>query len=129
MYNYGFLQGRKYPGPETLIEVISPSPRKSLFKVNAIIDSGAVKTCLPMKTITGYAGNYKLPYRTREVTTATGRKEEARSYFVDLKVSGYLFHNIEVLALNREYALLGRDILNTLVLTLDGINLAWEMRR
>ena len=57
-----------------------------------------------------------------------GREEEQLTYLVDILVAGRTFTDFEVVASPAPYVLLGRDILNQLVITFDGPQLTLEIR-
>jgi hypothetical protein len=56
-----------------------------------------------------------------------GSEEEQLTYLVDMFVAGKAFTDIEVITSPLSYALLGRDILNQLTITLNGPQLSFTM--
>ena len=56
-----------------------------------------------------------------------GSEEEQLTYLVDIFLAGKAFTDIEVISSPLSYALLGRDILNQLIITLNGPQLGFTM--
>jgi predicted aspartyl protease len=94
--------------------------------VTAKVDTAADVSGLPQELVE----RLRLP-PTRRVRTSTYRGEptEARLHRGDLTVAGRRFTNVEWLPIGRPYALLGRNVVNDLVLELDGPRFTIEVRR
>ncbi len=90
----------------------------------AVIDSGAFKSVIP-QTLASQIG--LLP--VTEITTKgyDGREQKKPASIVNIVLDGHVFEYVEVLLINRNTALIGRDILNQLKLTLDGPKLEFEI--
>ena len=81
------------------------------------IDTGASRTMIPDNLVTDLDLR-----RTREVVirTATGMESRHYSYFVSIQIGGVMFDRFEVIAMPREYVLVGRDLINLWRLDIDG---------
>lgn len=62
------------------------------------------------------------------MTSYDGIETKRTAYFVDLEIAGHKLGSIEVVAAPRDNILLGRDVLNHFFITLNGKDLAFEMR-
>lgn len=86
--------------------------------VRALVDSGASGTTIPTSVVSELALRKISEAR---VSGAIGSAEPRSVYVVDLDFVGVLLSNHPVVALaEKEYALIGRDILNRYVTTLNG---------
>jgi hypothetical protein len=111
-YNVSFQP----PAPTLYIEAISPSTsvRRSIL---AKLDTGADETIIPEDL----AADFNLIVRGQSLTSAfDGSIQRYLSYTIDLVVAGHHFIDLEVTAAPTNYVLLGRDVLNELVITLNG---------
>ena len=81
-------------------------------------------TCLPRSVIETLKS---LRSSSIEVLGYTRVPTIRRTSFLDLDVKGQIFKNIETLPIDSDYGLLGRDVLNQLILRLDGPALIWSI--
>lgn len=107
---YGYLQNRQCPSPETIITIFNPSDNSKVREVEAIFDTGAVKTCLPEQDIRKLG---RLHYSRVTTRGFNGNTSELRTYCINIQLGNNLFPNIEVVAISQHFGLIGRDILNT----------------
>jgi predicted aspartyl protease len=126
VFRYGPIQHKRVPAPQISVRVSSPQQEHLRSEVEALVDTGAAMTCIPEKIIAQLDKDC-LQYNVRTVTGATGQQENRCSYIVHLHIAECDFRDIEVIALDRDYALIGRDILNEYELTFDGPNKIWEV--
>ena len=93
--------------------------------VYAVIDSGASRTCIPA----GAVKFLSLVQKGDVLTSGATIKERKRlpRYIVDLRFLGHDFPANAVLGVERPHALIGRDILNEYVTTLDGPSLQFTI--
>ncbi len=127
MYTYGNSQGIHIPAPEIELHAAIPNNPSCTASVVSIVDTGAVKTCVPESFIERLRrDNLELDYRWAHATGPGGRID-VRVYTVDLKVGHTEFSDFEVIALSKSYGLIGRDILNAYRVILDGPNGSWEV--
>ncbi|OCQ97927.1 hypothetical protein BCD67_01995 [Oscillatoriales cyanobacterium USR001] len=126
MFRYGHFQNRWTPGPQAIIQIYSPQDPSLSAKVNAIVDSGAVLTAIPQWTIEEIDdGN--LEYTWITVKGAIGIGERRKTYIINLRLGNYYFPDLEVVALDKECALIGRDILNEYRVILDAPKGRWSI--
>ncbi|NJO84209.1 MAG: hypothetical protein HC828_16425 [Blastochloris sp.] len=104
------------PVPALYIEAISPSTsvRRNIL---AKLDTGADETIIPEDL----AADLNLLLRGQSLTFAFDNSTQLYlSYTIDLLITGHNFIDLEVTAAPITYILLGRDVLNEFVITLDG---------
>jgi predicted aspartyl protease len=93
--------------------------------VRGILDTGADRTQIPE----ALAQDLRLrPTGDLPVTSANNTKSISRLYVVDVEFDGRSFPTIEVIASQLPIALVGRDILNTLVAEFDGPAREYSLR-
>ncbi|NET09168.1 MAG: hypothetical protein F6K16_31590 [Symploca sp. SIO2B6] len=116
---YGYLQRGGYVCPQCVARVRSPGVDEGGIAVDAIIDSGASRTCLPRSLIRALGD--LIQGNPVEVRTCNGSKR-VRTFFVDIEVEDVTFPRLEIIELpdERKHAMVGRDILNHFKLILDG---------
>ncbi len=100
------------------VEIYSSCAEKRPVKVNAIIDTGAQISCIPEKILKGMGIK---DYSYEAVRFFSG-KQEIKSYFINLSFGNINIQNTKVLAIDSDYGLLGRDILNQMAIFIDGPN-------
>ena len=83
------------------------------------LDTGSDKTVIP-KYLVDKLNLQKHDERT--VQLANGTEVLESMYFVYIKIGETKFELMEVVALDRNYVLVGRDLINLWTLTLDGKN-------
>lgn len=125
MLSYGNLQNQTSLSPQALITLSNPSSSSQSCQVDAIVDTGALMTCIPESEIKklGEALLYKLII----VRDFNGNTQRRKTYFIDISIADYEHKNIEVIAISKEYALIGRDILNQHKIILDAPNQRWSI--
>ena len=69
------------------------------------------------------------PVRTVRASGFAGAAQEVVVYRVDVEIEGLLFPRVEAIAVNRPYVLVGRNVLRTLVVRLDGPRERLDLRR
>lgn len=93
--------------------------------VPAKLDTGASRTVIPKSVAAA------LNLKTMGKMLAQGfdgSLDRYPVYYIALEVAGVRFSTLEVIAAERKDVLLGRDVLNHFVLTLDGKALTLEMQ-
>lgn len=128
MEKYGNLQHKSIPGPQIQVCAISPNLDSLVVEFGAVIDTAAVVTCVP-ETVILQLDESKLAYSIRKVRGAVGKETTRKSFIVNLKIKDCIFENIEVITLDKEYALIGRDILNRYNVFFDGPNGIWGVEK
>ena len=124
---YGFLQTRIYPGPQCSVEIYNPSNPRQHVEIHAIVDSGAVLTCIPKRTILE-VGNL---VRDRDVCVSGANNNDLReTYYVGIRLPDFQA-DIPLLRIisipNKPYVYIGRDIINKYKIALDARNSVWKL--
>ncbi len=85
---------------------------------NAIVDSGADVTLIPSAILSALGADF---VGFTQVQEAHGRTRNLSAYHIGIRIGDHLFQFVRVLADNLgEEVILGRNVLNQLVVTLDG---------
>jgi predicted aspartyl protease len=111
------------PAPSLTIRFSRPSSTRS-GELQAKLDTGADITVLPQHVINELR---LVPARRISVSSFDQREVWRYTYFVDLSFQSFIFKMAEVIGAVRRDALLGRDILNLLKITLDGKTLSFNL--
>ena len=98
--------------------------RKSVSEV-ALIDTGSGITTVTDRVVRALGLN---PIGEILVRGATGPSEQKRLYRADLDFCGSRYKNHGLTLLNASYMLVGRDILNDWITTLDGPKLKFWLK-
>lgn len=98
---------------------IGPSGEETVRReLIAFIDTGADVTMLPSDTLRGAGGRLVEEGRMRGIT---GEAEIVNLYSIAVHIAGITIHGIRAAAMKKNSeAILGRDVLNQLELTLNG---------
>jgi predicted aspartyl protease len=128
MHSYtGDYDNRNYDPAAPVVEigVAKPGSQKPSVHLVALIDSGADATMLPINALQTANARY---VATRQMRTAGGHTVVVETYLVTLFVGPFLFPGIEAIAAaERGEVILGRDALNHMVVTLNGLANVVEM--
>jgi hypothetical protein len=88
------------------------------MRVNALIDSGADASMLPIQVLQAVGAQY---IETRYIRGVTGTRQAAETFLAIIQVGPQLVVTSDAIAVVQgEDTILGRDVLNSLVVTLDG---------
>jgi hypothetical protein len=115
------------PAPLARVTLRDPTTGATILRVPMLLDSGADVTLLPQSgvqrlgVVSEQAGEI-------ELVGFDGRRSTAPIVRVDLILLGKTFKG-RYLTFDQECGILGRDILNHLVLLLDGPALTWHERK
>ena len=122
---YGTVQGVTTPAPQATVVALSPTNGRQTREIPAVLDSGSAMTCVPMADIRRLGRNLEYSYMLCQ--GPVGKPERRRVYIINLRIAdcGTVFEDVEVVAIGRDYALIGRDILNSYKVVLDGSHLQW----
>lgn len=108
------------PFPALPIVLRSIEEGESTDVYTAHIDTGADSTLVPSALIDAIGAD---EYATARLRSHWGEHREVSLYLVDMEVAGELLPSVEVIADDRSSdILLGRNVLNRLILLLDGYN-------
>lgn len=114
------------PSPIARIEVSNPYDSKNKLKnVKAILETGAGVTSIPESIIKELGS---LQYTTISVRSPLDRNRiiSKRLYSVIIELDGQE-NEVEVLTIPRDYAIIGRDILNQYKIILNGPEETWSI--
>jgi len=112
-----YRQVDKVPAPMVTMKVSAPdSPRGK--PVDAMVDSGAYMSVIPE----GIAEEFKLVSLTTVDVKPYDEKEpkKKKAYFVDIEILGVLFPYVKVVLTPWSIGLIGRDLLKSFIVMLDG---------
>lgn len=105
------------------VEVRNPQTG-AVQQVLAKLDTGADSSIIPLdvaRTLT------LQPFDQLLSIAFDGQTSILESYLVELLIAGYLFVDLEVAAASLPYVLLGRDVLNELIVTMNGPLMFFEI--
>lgn len=104
--------------PALTIGIGSPRSNVAQNEVTALVDTGADVTMIPLSILRSSGGRVKEKGQLRGIL---GEPVIVNRYLITVYVAGYAIRGIRAVALkdNRE-AIIGRDVLNQLELTLNG---------
>ncbi len=96
--------------PECSLDIVNPMESEKLVKkVLAFPDTGADMTMIPQECIPNLGNLIRgQPIQFRGVNGI----RTLQTYIVDIRISGYTFPSLEVVAIPKNHVLIGRDILN-----------------
>lgn len=118
VYTYDYNHDFAPAAPFAEIQVTAPDTSDKIT-VSAMIDSGADATLLPRDLLSRINAR---PIDTRTLRTVTGIRTTVNLYRVNLELGPHLIKNIHAVGnTSSEGAILGRDVLNHLIITLNGL--------
>jgi predicted aspartyl protease len=94
--------------PRVEVQLISPSSGKSV-RTWAVVDTGAAVTCVPRSVLDSLG---PLDYSYKPVHLALGPARHVTSAILTLRFGGVEIEDIDCLTIDRNYALLGWDVLS-----------------
>ena len=125
MFNYGSLQTTNPLTPQASIQLHNPSNNSQNCEANAIVDTGAVMTCIPEAEIKKLGR--ALRYSTIQMRDANGNVQVRKTYWISIRIAEHEYEELEVIAITKKYALIGRDILNQHKLVLNAPKKKWGL--
>jgi hypothetical protein len=129
MAHYGTAQSpTALVAPEIRLLISAPSNTAFPLAIPAIADTGAATTCIPQWALKQLEP-YGLEYRWGTVRGPVGPPTPMRIYSVNLKMLECEYEDHEVGIIERNCALIGRDILNRYNITFDGPNENWTISK
>ena len=113
------------PAPFIEFEVVSPQDSTQRRLAQGLLDTGAEVSVLPVELLTAL----QIPKASDlSVESWDGSPTLVNTYLVTLEVADAHLDSIEVVAALMPYAILGRDVLNHFILTLNGKDLTFELQ-
>jgi predicted aspartyl protease len=86
--------------------------------VTALVDSGADATMIPINLLRKIRA---LVVETRRLRGVTGSSKVVQLYGVTIRIEGFVLPAVHVIATVGDEATLGRNVLNHLIVTLNGL--------
>lgn len=114
------------PAPLAETKVLAPGRDSPIQTVKMQLDSGSDMTCVPKKVTSRLR---TLDYGSVVAVDFGGHQSTYRTVFISFSFAGFDFKNIEALEIEGDFGLFGRDVLNKLMLSLDGPNLKWSAKQ
>jgi Retroviral aspartyl protease len=118
---YPFAYNTVYdpPAPFIPVTVDGHDPTRSPVTITAFLDSGADGTMLPIDVLQAVGAQYEASLWLRGTT---GSRQRVDSYTVSLHIATATVYAISAVAMPAgSEPLIGRDVLNQLVVTLNGL--------
>lgn len=115
------------PVPLALVSVRSTSSGTSVDEVPMLLDSGADVTLLP-RSIISIAIETNVTLSQFELEAFDGTKSFSPVVELELRFLGKIFRG-QFLIIDAPHGILGRNILNSLSLVLDGPSLSWNEKK
>jgi len=113
------------PAPFIEFDVVSPQDSKQQRPAQGLLDTGAEVSVLPVEILTAL----QIPKASSmSVESWDGSPTLVTSYIVTLGIADARLDSIEVVAVPMPYAILGCDVLNHFILTLNGKELSFELK-
>ena len=113
------------PAPFIEFEVASPQDSTQRRLAQGLLDTGAEVSVLPVEILTAL----QIPKASSmSVEAWDGSPTLVTTYIVTLGIADARLDSIEVVAAPMPYAILGRDVLNHFILTLNGKDLSFELK-
>lgn len=117
---------REFHPPAAILPVRMCAPESAdSARVDGKIDTGADVCGVPERLVSELG---LPPVRTVRAAGFGGVLQEVTAYRVDLEMDGLAFRRVEALATRRPYAIIGRNVLRSLVLHIDGPRELMELR-
>ena len=113
------------PAPFIEFEVVSPQDSTQRRLAQGLLDTGAEISVLPVEILTAL----QIPKASSmSVESWDGSPTLVTTYIVTLGIADAHLDSIEVVAAPIPYAILGRDVLNHFILTLNGKDLTFALQ-
>ncbi len=113
------------PAPVADVIVAHPTTGASRGPLRGKLDSGADVTVIPDRLVAQLGMTPKRYVWTRSYDGTYSRRPV---YYVRLIVEGFDLASVRCVAADRANTLLGRNVLNRFIITLDGKNLTFELK-
>lgn len=119
-YLYSYGPSRR---PVVNVQIIHPVNHDASLTELALIDSGASRTAVSMRLLVEIGA---MPLRTHRVTGFNGIQSEVFLCRASIKISDFIFRDMFVWGVEEKgravTTLIGRDILNQMLVIMDGRN-------
>ena len=119
VYSYNYSRAYLPEMPVVEVELSTPGHDEPAITAMALVDSGSDGTMLPVQALTTIGARYVGQARIRSVL---GDSQLINLYLVSLRIADHHLNAVQVIANSEtEELILGRDVLNQLVVTLNGL--------
>lgn len=120
LYSHDYDSRNYYPAAPVIDIVVSKiGTGGTEMSLTALVDSGADATMLPFDTLKTVGARY---VETRQMRGVTGQPVTVDTYLASVTIGPHTLRGIEVIAMiEGTEAVIGRDVLNQLVVTLNGL--------
>ena len=118
VYSYAYNTDYLPAMPFAEVELNRVGDSFTLQKLSVLVDSGADITMIPLKILRQIRAQYIGEARLRGVLE---RGQYIELYLVQLTLGSHHFRGLRVAAIPGDEAILGRDVLNRLEVTLNGL--------
>ncbi len=119
IYSYGYSRVYLPEMPVVEVELSRPGHNEPAITAMALVDSGSDGTMIPIEALTKIGARYAGQARVRSVL---GDSQLVNLYLVSLRIAAHQLNAVQVIANSEtEEFILGRDVLNQLIVTLDGL--------
>lgn len=119
IYSYEYDRTFDPAMPVAEIFVTNTSRTSSEVYLLALLDSGSDATALPRPVLTQVRATY---LTTQIMRAVTGHRREVDIFAVTIRIGNHVIPGIRAIALEAgEEPLVGRDVLNNLIVTLNGL--------
>jgi predicted aspartyl protease len=122
---YRYNQQQQPPAPFVYVTVHTPDDTRASERCPALLDSGAAITVIPAEVAEQLS---LLKYSEVALADWMDVTVTASAYWVNLTCHEMPINGVKVVAAQVSYLILGRDVLNQFHITLDGPNLALEIK-
>lgn len=118
MYSQNY-DSRTYYSPAPVLDIFVSADTNEEILLTALVDSGADGTILPENVLVQLHAPY---IESRYMTGVTGKREVVELFLVSIRICTHQIDGIRaVVAENGSNALIGRDVMNNLIITLNGL--------
>ena len=125
LYTYDYDTSQNPSMPVIEVRLTNPETGKQSDTLLAIIDSGADSSIMPERYLTQIGVS---PQRKVRMTGVMGISSYVNAYLVGMDLGPFRLNAVKVLSPKKEKeALIGRDILNRFIVTLNGLASATEI--
>lgn len=111
-----FVYDKNYHPAAPVVSVVIRRAKE--LTIPAFLDTGADCSIFPINLLRRIGATY---LETRNMVSPTGYTETVNLYLVEVQLGFYKIPGISAVGIKTNEAILGRDVLNHLIVTLDGI--------
>lgn len=111
-----FVYDKSYEPAAPIVTVVIRRAKE--LTLPALLDTGADCSIFPVNLLRRIGATY---LETRNMVNPTGYAQTVNLYLVEVQIGSYKIPGVRAVGLKTTEAILGRDVLNQLIITLDGI--------